>query len=85
MRWTSGDVSLVYGETTATTTSATYLVIAANVFTGGSSYKFTFTATNSLGRYDYDTISVRAGRNPWGGNFTVSPTNGTTMVTGFIC
>ena len=83
-------MSLVYGETTATATSGNYLVIlaassadGASVFASGRSYTFRFVATNSLGRSDYDTITMKATRQPWGGNFTVNPKNGTTMITPF--
>ena len=62
---------------------ATSAVDGSSIFTSGSGYTFKFTATNSYGRSDFDTISVSAGRAPWGGNFTVTPTNGTTMITPF--
>ena len=44
---------------------------------------FKFTATNRYGRYDWGQLTMSAGRQPWGGNFSVSPKNGTTMSTKF--
>ena len=44
---------------------------------------FKFTATNHHGRFDWGELTIAAGRRPWGGNFTVSPKNGTSMSTSF--
>ena len=90
IKWSSDDVSLVYGETTSTLTTTSYLVVLAessldgsNIFVGGNSYTFRFEATNRYGRYDWGELTVVAGRPPSGGNFSASPKNGTTMSTRF--
>ena len=50
---------------------------------GGTTYKFTLTATNSHGAADQASITVLVGRAPTNGTVSVNPTNGTALVTKF--
>ena len=77
-------MTMEFGETIATTAEASHLVVTPlSSAAGGQSYTFRFQATNRFGMYDYDTITIKAARPPRGGNLTVTPGNGTAMITNF--
>ena len=88
--WSSDDVALAYGETTATSLSGNFLVVSplsmsdgAATWVGGARYTLRFQATNSQGAYDFDTVTVEASELPWNGTLIASPKNGTAMTNAF--
>jgi len=89
--WSSEDLAMAHGDNVATELTATnYLVVSPtsavtglSTWIGGAIYKFRFEATNRYGGSDHATVSVKASPFPTGGNFTVSPVNGTAMSTNY--